>query len=47
LSEILLALLGFAIVILGIFPMVYVVGWGVMFCIWLGDLIKKGKDEEE
>jgi hypothetical protein len=46
LSEILLALLGFAIVILGIFPMVYVVGWGVMFCIWLGDLIKR-KDKEE
>jgi len=46
LSDILLSLLGFAIVILGIFPMTYVVGWGVMFCIWLGDLMK-GKDKEE
>ena len=34
------------IFILAIIPIVYTTCWGVMFCIWLGDIInKENKDE--
>jgi len=34
------------LIILGLIPTTYAVCWGIVLCIWIGDLLK-GKDEEE